>query len=94
MKFGAVANQSGVEWQEVLDMWKKTDAGDAYDSLWLMDHFVTGFGSAFGSEGPCFEGWTALAALAQATSRVTGGLNFRTGANCMATAAPTRAERT
>jgi F420-dependent oxidoreductase-like protein len=74
MKFGAVANQSGVTWQEVLDQWKDADSGDAYDSMWLMDHFVTGFGGAFGSEGPCFEGWTALSALAQATSRVKIGI--------------------
>ncbi|HUF52415.1 MAG TPA: LLM class F420-dependent oxidoreductase [Dehalococcoidia bacterium] len=74
MKFGAVANQSGVNWKELLDMWTELDAGDSYDSLWLMDHFVTGFGGAFGSEGPCFEGWTALGALAQATSRVKLGI--------------------
>jgi F420-dependent oxidoreductase-like protein len=55
-------------------MWTEIDAGGAYDSAWLMDHFVTGFGGAFGSEGPCFEGWTALAALAQATSRVRLGI--------------------
>jgi F420-dependent oxidoreductase-like protein len=39
-----------------------------------MDHFVTGMGAAMGSEGPCMEGWTALAALAQATSRVRLGI--------------------
>jgi alkanesulfonate monooxygenase SsuD/methylene tetrahydromethanopterin reductase-like flavin-dependent oxidoreductase (luciferase family) len=48
--------------------------GTAFESLWLMDHFVTGFGTAFGSEGPCLEGWSALAALAQATSRVRMGI--------------------
>ncbi|MEX1195680.1 MAG: TIGR03560 family F420-dependent LLM class oxidoreductase, partial [Dehalococcoidia bacterium] len=74
MKFGAVANQSGVTWQELLDFWQEMDAGAAFDSLWLMDHFVTGFGGAFGSDGPCMEGWTALAALAQATSRVKLGI--------------------
>ena len=74
MKFGAVANQGGVTWQELLEFWQEIDRGDAFDSLWLMDHFVTGFGGAFGSEGPCMEGWTALAALAQATSRVRLGI--------------------
>lgn len=74
MKFGAVANQSGVTWQELVDFWKDLDGGSAFDSLWLMDHFVSGFGQEFGSEGPCMEGWTALAALAQATSRVRLGI--------------------
>jgi len=74
VKFGAVANQGGVTWQELLEFWQEIDRGDAFDSLWLMDHFVTGFGGAFGSEGPCMEGWTALAALAQATSRVRLGI--------------------
>jgi F420-dependent oxidoreductase-like protein len=74
VKFGAVANQGGVTWQELLEFWQEIDGGEAFDSLWLMDHFVTGFGGAFGSEGPCMEGWTALAALAQATSRVRLGI--------------------
>jgi len=75
MKFGAVPNQAGVTWQEVLDIWQELDADSAgFDSLWLMDHFVTGFGNAFGAEGPCMEGWTALAALAQATSRAKIGI--------------------
>jgi len=74
MKFGAVPNQSGVTWQELLEVWQELDAGDAFDSLWLMDHFVTGAGQAFGSEGPCFESWTTLAALAHATSRAKLGI--------------------
>jgi F420-dependent oxidoreductase-like protein len=74
MKFGAVPNQSGVTWQELLEVWQELDADGTFDSLWLMDHYVTGFGGAFGSDGPCLEGWTALAALAQATSRARLGI--------------------
>ena len=74
IKFGAVPNQSGVTWDELLAIWQELDRSSNFDSLWLMDHFVTGFGIAFGSEGPCLEGWTALAALAQATSRVRLGI--------------------
>jgi F420-dependent oxidoreductase-like protein len=74
MKFGVVANQSGVNWPELLDFWQELDEVPGIDSLWLMDHFVTGFGTAFGSEGPCFEGWTTLAALAQATKRARMGI--------------------
>jgi len=74
VRFGAVPNQSGVTWDELLAIWQELDRDSNFESLWLMDHFVTGFGMAFGSEGPCLEGWTALAALAQATSRVRLGI--------------------
>ena len=74
MKFGAVPNQSGCSWQELLDIWQELDVDSSFESLWLMDHFVSGFGQEFGSGEPCMEGWTALGALAQATSRVRLGI--------------------
>ncbi|HVP05967.1 MAG TPA: TIGR03560 family F420-dependent LLM class oxidoreductase [Dehalococcoidia bacterium] len=74
MKFGAVPNQSGVTWAELLACWQELDQNSNFDVLWLMDHFVSGFGTEFGSGEPCMEGWTALAALAQATSRVKLGI--------------------
>src|SRR2546427_10032927 len=74
MKFGAVPNQSGCSWQDLLDIWQELDREPGFESLWLMDHFVSGFGQEFGSGEPCMEGWTALAALAQATSRVRLGI--------------------
>lgn len=74
MKFGVVPNQSATTWPDLLAVWQELDRRSNFDSLWLMDHFVTGFGQEFGSEGPCLEGWTALAALAQATSRARLGI--------------------
>ena len=74
IKFGVAATQAGVSWDELLSLWQELDGDSNFDHLWLMDHFVTGMGTAFGSEGPCMEGWTALAALAQATSRVRLGI--------------------
>jgi len=74
MKFGVQATQSGVTWEEILSLWQELDRDSSFDHLWLMDHFVTGMGTAFDSAGPCMEGWTALAALALATSRVRLGI--------------------
>ena len=74
MKFGVQATQAGASWDELLSLWQELDGDSNFDHLWLMDHFVTGMGAAMGSEGPCMEGWTALAALAQATSRVRLGI--------------------
>jgi F420-dependent oxidoreductase-like protein len=74
IKFGPVATQAEVSWQDLLSVWQELDRDSNYDSLWLMDHFVTGFGTEMGSGGPCMEAWTALAALAQATSRVRLGI--------------------
>jgi F420-dependent oxidoreductase-like protein len=74
MKFGVVPTQAGTTWEDLLDVWQEFDRDSGFDYLWLMDHFVTGFGVEFGSEGPCMEGWVALAALAQATSRVRLGI--------------------
>ena len=74
MKFGVQATQAGVSWDELRSLWQELDGDSNFDHLWLMDHFVTGMGAATGSEGPCMEGWTALAALAQATSRVRLGI--------------------
>ena len=74
MKFGVQATQSGVTWEELLSLWQELDRESNFDHLWLMDHFVTGAGTAADSSGPCMEGWTALAALALATSRVRLGI--------------------
>src|SRR3989304_7628425 len=74
IKFGTQATQAGASWEELLSLWQERDRDSNFDHLWLRDHFVTGMGAAFGSEGACMEGWTALAALAPATSRVRLGI--------------------
>jgi F420-dependent oxidoreductase-like protein len=65
IRFGIQTGQQGIEWTQMLDVWRKADAW-GYDSLWNFDHFYPIF---VDPEGPCFEGWTTLSALAQATSR-------------------------
>ncbi len=65
VRFGVQTGQQGVEWSTMLELWKQCDAW-GYDSLWNFDHFYPIF---VPPEGPCLEGWTTLAALAQATKR-------------------------
>src|SRR5262249_22673794 len=62
IRFGIQTGQQGIAWADMLELWQKADAW-GYDSLWNFDHFYPIF---VDPEGPCFEGWTTLAALAQA----------------------------
>ena len=54
-------------WQQFLDTWLEADRIDTFESAWLWDHF---YPLAPPYDGPNLEGWTMLAALAQATSRL------------------------
>ena len=74
MKFGVQASQAQIEWDEYLSLCQWVDRESNFESLWLADHFVTGFGTAFASEGSYLEAWTTLAAVAQATSRIRLGV--------------------
>jgi F420-dependent oxidoreductase-like protein len=65
IRFGVQTGQQGVDWKQMLELWRKADAW-GYDSLWNFDHFYPIFTDP---EGPCMEGWTTLSALAQATQR-------------------------
>lgn len=65
VRFGIQTGQQSVEWSAILDLWKNADAW-GYDSLWAFDHFYPIY---VDPDGPCYEGWTLLSALAQATSK-------------------------
>jgi alkanesulfonate monooxygenase SsuD/methylene tetrahydromethanopterin reductase-like flavin-dependent oxidoreductase (luciferase family) len=65
IRFGVQTGQQNIEWSVMLDTWQKIDAW-GYDSLWNFDHFYPIF---VDPDGPCFEGWATLSALAQATRR-------------------------
>lgn len=66
LKFGLQTSPHHVAYGELLQLWQRADAL-GYDSAWLFDHFMPISGS---QSGPCFEGWTLLAALAAQTQRL------------------------
>ncbi|MBI2724327.1 MAG: TIGR03560 family F420-dependent LLM class oxidoreductase [Chloroflexi bacterium] len=69
MQFGIQTSINNVEWPEINDMWLFLDRETKFHSAWTFDHFVPpGAGQAL--DANCFEGWTALAALAQVTDRI------------------------
>ena len=69
VKFGVHTALNGVEWSQLLEFWRFLDRETAFHSAWTFDHFVPPNPGADPS-GPCLEGWTALAAAAQATERL------------------------
>jgi len=57
-------------WADMLAVWREADHIEAFESAWNWDHF---YPLAPPYDGPNFEGWTTLAALAQATKRIRVG---------------------
>ena len=69
MKFGIVINPQYVAWETVRDVFVAADEL-GFDSAWVCDHLIA-YTPTF--EGPIFEAWTLIAALAQATTKVRVG---------------------
>ncbi len=72
MRFGIQTSLNNVEWREIEDMWKFLDRETRFHSAWTFDHFVPP-GPGQDVNANCFEGWSALAALAAVTSRLRVG---------------------
>ncbi|MCP4434864.1 MAG: LLM class F420-dependent oxidoreductase [Actinomycetia bacterium] len=64
----------------MLEVWQAADDIELFESAWNFDHFEPIIAQP--RTGPCLEGWTSLAALAQATRRIRVG--------CMVTGMPYR----
>jgi F420-dependent oxidoreductase-like protein len=64
LRFGLKLSQNATI-DQLRDVWRLADEG-GFDSCWVMDHFAT-LGAR--DDGPIFETWTLLAAMAQVTTR-------------------------
>ena len=63
LRFGLKLSQDATI-DQLRDLWRVADDG-GFDSCWVMDHFATLGGH---DDGPIFETWTMLAAMAQVTT--------------------------
>jgi alkanesulfonate monooxygenase SsuD/methylene tetrahydromethanopterin reductase-like flavin-dependent oxidoreductase (luciferase family) len=59
LRIGFKTSQTRVTWDQLRTVWQRAGELGAFESAWLFDHFYPVDG-----DGSCFEGMTALAALA------------------------------
>jgi alkanesulfonate monooxygenase SsuD/methylene tetrahydromethanopterin reductase-like flavin-dependent oxidoreductase (luciferase family) len=69
--FGIMTAPAQVGYAELQNVWREADAVPELEHAWLYDHLMPIFGDP---DGPAFEGWTLLSALAAQVSRLRVGL--------------------
>jgi alkanesulfonate monooxygenase SsuD/methylene tetrahydromethanopterin reductase-like flavin-dependent oxidoreductase (luciferase family) len=69
--FGIATAPMQVGYDDIQRVWQEADAIDAIEHAWLFDHLMPIGGDP---DGPIFEGWTLLAAMAAQTRRMRLGL--------------------
>ena len=69
--FGIMTAPMQVDYQDVLRVWREADAIPEIEHAWLFDHLMPIGGDP---DGPAYEGWTLLSALAARTERLRVGL--------------------
>src|ERR1700761_6532323 len=69
--FGIATAPMQVEYQDVRRVWSEADSIPQIEHAWLFDHLLPIGGDP---NGPAFEGWTLLSALAAQTERLRLGL--------------------
>jgi alkanesulfonate monooxygenase SsuD/methylene tetrahydromethanopterin reductase-like flavin-dependent oxidoreductase (luciferase family) len=70
-RFGIMTAPSQVDYDDLLRVWREADAVPELEHAWLYDHLMPLGGDP---NGPTFEGWTLLCALAAQTERLRLGL--------------------
>lgn len=70
MRIGIDIAQQQLAWSEVLDRARFADEA-GFEGLWLFDHFKPLYADP---DGPCFDSWTTMAALAAATTGIRLGI--------------------
>jgi alkanesulfonate monooxygenase SsuD/methylene tetrahydromethanopterin reductase-like flavin-dependent oxidoreductase (luciferase family) len=71
VSFGIATAPQQVSYHEILRVWKEADAIPQIEHAWLFDHLLPIGGD---TNGPIFEGWTLLSALAAQTDRLRLGV--------------------
>jgi alkanesulfonate monooxygenase SsuD/methylene tetrahydromethanopterin reductase-like flavin-dependent oxidoreductase (luciferase family) len=71
VKFGIMTAPSQVGYEDIRRVWREADTIPQIEHAWLFDHLLPIFGDP---NGPTFEGWTLLSALAAQTQRIRVGL--------------------
>jgi F420-dependent oxidoreductase-like protein len=71
LRWGIKTAPQHTTYEAMRGVWHEADRTPAFEHAWLFDHFSPIQGDL---NGPCFEGWTLLAALAAQTSRLRLGL--------------------
>jgi len=71
MRFAISTAPQRCSWEWLLEVWKRADDLDIFESGWTFDHFYPLFGD---STEDCLEGWITLTALLQETKRIRGGV--------------------
>lgn len=71
LRWGIKTAPQHTTYDALLKVWRDADRNAAFEHAWLFDHFAPIQGDL---DGPCFEGWTLLAALAAQTTRLRVGL--------------------
>jgi F420-dependent oxidoreductase-like protein len=71
LRWGIKTAPQHTTYDAMLKIWQDADQTPAFEHAWLFDHFAPIQGDL---DGPCFEGWTLLAALAAQTQRIRLGL--------------------
>ncbi|WIX80228.1 LLM class flavin-dependent oxidoreductase [Amycolatopsis carbonis] len=70
-RFGIMTAPMQVDYADLVRVWHEADTLPAIEHAWLFDHLLPIVGDP---DGPIFEGWTLLSALAAQTSRLRLGL--------------------